>query len=487
MTDTGYLGRLLGQGLTSEERRRVLEELFVFGRENQRPHVSRMAVLLVVSTIIAACGLMADSAAVVIGAMLVAPLMRPVMAAAAAISLGWSKRLYSSLGLVLALAVAAVLIALAIALLSPDFIRIPEQVMSRTRPTFFDLVIALAAGVAGAYTMTRKEATAIPGVAMAVALLPPLASAGILIDFGNLDLALRAFVLFLVNFLAMILAGSLTFLATGVSAPNVVSRFSGVIRYYLVLVLALVLGLSVPLFYYSTEVWFDAEHRAANFPELQEWLRQNQLELAEVSVNQRRKAVFMHLVGPEPPMTIEGLYEILVAPARARGAADSREWSLEMEWTQQTRSSWPPPESSAAGAPHPEVDAPPTPDELLGKTWRWRATQYNDEEWVGLEKAGVYEFSLADEEDGDHEGKVSVQVDCNRATGAYELRDFSLRLEVLTATRAQCSEPDLDLAFLHDLNRVVNLRLEEDDTLVLRLDNDAGMMYFERSEASNPQ
>jgi len=78
----------LGIELPPEERRAVLEELFVFGKENQRPYFNRMAVLLVISTIIAACGLLSDSAAVVIGAMLVAPMMGPVMAAAAAITLG---------------------------------------------------------------------------------------------------------------------------------------------------------------------------------------------------------------------------------------------------------------------------------------------------------------------------------------------------------------------------------------------------------------
>ncbi len=99
------VGRFLGQPLPPEERRRVLDDLFVFRRDGQRAYMNRMAVPIFVSTVIAACGLMADSAAVVIGAMLVAPLMRPVMAAAAAISLGWTRRLYTSLGLVLVLGV----------------------------------------------------------------------------------------------------------------------------------------------------------------------------------------------------------------------------------------------------------------------------------------------------------------------------------------------------------------------------------------------
>ena len=62
--------------LSAEERREVLEELFVFGKDKQRPFLNRMAVLLFISTVIASCGLLANSAAVVIGAMLVAPFIR---------------------------------------------------------------------------------------------------------------------------------------------------------------------------------------------------------------------------------------------------------------------------------------------------------------------------------------------------------------------------------------------------------------------------
>ena len=80
--------RQAGADLSTSDRREVLEDLFVFGKDNQLPFYKRMSFLLVVSTIIACCGLMADSAAVVIGAMLVAPMMRPVMMSSAATSPG---------------------------------------------------------------------------------------------------------------------------------------------------------------------------------------------------------------------------------------------------------------------------------------------------------------------------------------------------------------------------------------------------------------
>ena len=93
LTLSRRLARFLNQQeLSPEERRSVLEDLFVFGKTNQVPFLVRMTVLLVLSTIIATAGLISDSAAVVIGAMLVAPLMTPVMAAAGAVVMGDSSR-----------------------------------------------------------------------------------------------------------------------------------------------------------------------------------------------------------------------------------------------------------------------------------------------------------------------------------------------------------------------------------------------------------
>ena len=136
------------RGLTQAERRQVLEDLFVFGKKNQAPYLVRMTVLLVLSTIIATAGLLSDSAAVVIGAMLVAPLMNPVMAAAGAVVMGWSSRFYGALWLVFLMGLGALLLSSAMTALSPELVFLPEQVLARTRPTYYDLLIALAAGSA---------------------------------------------------------------------------------------------------------------------------------------------------------------------------------------------------------------------------------------------------------------------------------------------------------------------------------------------------
>ena len=134
-----------------------------------------------VSTVIATGGLLSDAAAVVIGTMLIAPLMRPVMSAAAAITMGWSRRFWQLILLITVMTSSVILVTVLLALMSPDTLEMTEQVLVRTKPTFFDLVIALASGVDGDYAMTRKESSAISGVAMAVSLLPPLASCGVLL------------------------------------------------------------------------------------------------------------------------------------------------------------------------------------------------------------------------------------------------------------------------------------------------------------------
>ncbi len=308
---------------------------------------------------------------------------------------------------------------------------------------------------------------------MAVALLPPLSAAGILIVFGEADLALRAFVLFIINFLSMILAGALTFLATGVSPASTRSRFSGFIRNQLFGFLILVIGISIPLSYYSEDVWYDAEYRAAKSEDLQLWLTQNQLELTGADIDMLKEVVTLEVAGPNPPLTIEGLYEVLKEKAMKKG--EEREFRLDVIWTEQARFSWPPPETEEVAVDEVEIPVP-TPEKILGLTWEWRGTQYSDGRWVGLEKEGPYNFTLAkDLADG-----VAVQISCNRGRGSYQLQDFTLNLEVLTTTRAMCPEPEVDSLFLTDLNRVASYRIE-DGKLILHLNNKAGVMHFVES------
>lgn len=465
------LGKFLGHELPPEERKQVLEELFVFGKENQRPFLNRMAVLIVVSTVIATGGLLSNSAAVVIGAMLVAPMMRPVMAAAAAITLGWAKRLYQSLLLVVAMTIGVVVIAAVLTLLSPEMINIPTQVMVRTVPTFFDLVIALAAGVGGAYVVTRKESSAIPGVAMAVSLLPPLASCGILLVLLDNSLALKAFILFVTNFLAMTLAGSATFFVVGISSIKARKRSSTFIRNYTLIFFILVVAVSIPLSYYSKEKWFDANYKAAKSDVFQDWLQKNGLELADVQINKKKQVLYLSLVGPEPPLSIEGLYQLF--KERRMQLGEHRDFSIETVWTPAVKSSWPPPQNiTPKPATLEKQDAIKT-SPLVNVVWLWKQTQYSDAQWIESKNPENYKLVF------DDKNMVTGKVGCNTLKANYQLSSHLLNIKQIITTRATCESPDLDTAYINDIGRVIDFEIRN-DLLVLQLDNNVGLMYFDR-------
>ena len=461
--------RLLSTELPENERREVLEELFVFGKENQRPFLNRMAVLLIVSTIIACCGLLSDSAAVVIGAMLVAPMMRPVMSTAAAITLGWSDHFYKSIILAAFMAVGAVLIALAFAWISPDLLEMPEQVMARTKPTYFDLIIALAAGAGGAYTMTRKESSAIPGVAMAVALLPPLASCGILLTFHEEELALKAFILFATNFAAMVLAGALMFMAVGISPVKQREKHGRRIRNYLIAFGILVMIISVPLYFYSTEVWYDATYKANQSEELTSWLEENQLYIEDVKIDYERNILYLKLIGPEPPLNVELLHNELDMLRREKHA-NSSPFSIEVLWTKTANFSWPPHLSLKKDERLLKEDHSTT---MLGIKWLWTGTQYADGDWLRPLNAEKYSIQKTGE------NLFEVFTNCAEGTGSLEFaqEEISIKLEMTVAT--SCETIKTDERFITDINHAINVSVE-DDHLSFLLHNDNGVMHFEK-------
>jgi uncharacterized hydrophobic protein (TIGR00271 family) len=176
--------------------------------------------LLVCSSIIASIGVLQNSTATVIGAMVIAPLGTPIYGVAAALVAGVAvgpvaRRLL--LGIVVAIALGA---ACEIALLEVFPIDSNDQVLSRTSPSMPDLFVALATGTAGALALVRRDISpALPGVAIAISLVPPLSVAGICLSSGNADLALGALVLFGTNLVAIVGAGLVVFSAARIARP----------------------------------------------------------------------------------------------------------------------------------------------------------------------------------------------------------------------------------------------------------------------------
>lgn len=172
-------------------------------------------VLLSLSGVIATLGLLANSAATIIGAMIVAPLMGPIIAIAysmVAANQRLLKRAFFTL-------IKGILLTILISFLITKVVGIRtlgSEIAGRVSPTLLDMGVALAAGAAGSYAKSRKSiADALPGVAIAVALVPPLSVVGIGLAMNSQSVAVGASLLFLANLTGIIFSGALVFLWQG--------------------------------------------------------------------------------------------------------------------------------------------------------------------------------------------------------------------------------------------------------------------------------
>lgn len=180
---------------------------------------------IVFSAGIAIFGLVVNSPAVIIGAMLISPLMGPIMATGLALAAG---DLYLALKAIAKLAasiVLAILLSAFIVWLLP-FHSITGEILARIKPNLLDLGIALFSGLAGSVAVCRTASgsgvTTLPGVAIAVALMPPLCAVGFGLGSGaNLSIMSGAGLLFLTNLVAIVTSAFVVFLLVGMNAPDV--------------------------------------------------------------------------------------------------------------------------------------------------------------------------------------------------------------------------------------------------------------------------
>ena len=203
----------------SDEALEAVDELLPEGDEFVS-YLLRFTALIALSAGIAAFGLLADSAAVVIGAMLVAPLMTPIVAAAAATVMARNVLLLRSLAVIVFGVVGAIAIGYLTALIAGaqlvSVTNLPNEVEARTFPGLLDLGIAITAGAAAGFILPRRSTTgALPGVGIAVALVPPLTTVGITLRVGADEAAANALLLFLTNLAAIIFAASVMLILAG--------------------------------------------------------------------------------------------------------------------------------------------------------------------------------------------------------------------------------------------------------------------------------
>lgn len=214
--------------------------------------------MLGLSTVIATNGLISSSAATVIGAMIIAPLMQPIGAMGFGLAATQRWLLLQATVTLVAGALFTVAIAYA-ATLIVGVQTVGWEIVGRTAPTVLDLVVAIAAGTAAAFAATRESvSSALPGVAIAVALVPPLCVVGIGLALGEaaipelglvLDrrISVGAFLLFLANLAGIIFSGALVYVAQGYGRWS--RAFGGIL-----VSLCVIIGLAIPLMFALEEL-----------------------------------------------------------------------------------------------------------------------------------------------------------------------------------------------------------------------------------------
>ncbi len=283
------------QTLSSAERKQVVDEL-------SRASTSSFDffLLVVLSCSIATMGLVTNSPAVIIGAMLVAPLMSPIIGLGLASITGNVRLAETAIAALLGGATLAILLSTFMTIVNRNlpFVvlqELPAEVLARTRPSPIDLVIALAGGLAAAYAMTRPNiSAALPGVAIATALMPPLCTIGIGLALENWAVASGAALLFITNAITIAFAAAFVFFMRGF-APRRRDENNQASRALLISAVLIII-LLIPLSLYSIKFFNEAsENRRINEVVRSEVAQLNGAELTELSVQHTQAGLSMVL------------------------------------------------------------------------------------------------------------------------------------------------------------------------------------------------
>lgn len=297
----------------TDDEHAALDELIPEG-DAFAEYLTRFSLLIAMSAAIAAFGLLSDSAAVVIGAMLVAPLMTPITAAAAATVTARNAKLWRALAVVALGTALAIFVGWLTSLIAgasvADVRELPGEVRARTFPTLLDLGVAISAGAAAGYILPRRSAVgALPGVGIAVALVPPLATVGIAWELGLATQARNAFLLFVTNLAAIIFAAGVALLLTGFRP----SQFEGrrALRSRLAITILSVFLVAIPLYRHSQSVLADQQLRSAVTRSVEEW--DDSVRIVEIVADQADGLANVELlvVGRGDPRPVWQLAEVI--------------------------------------------------------------------------------------------------------------------------------------------------------------------------------
>ena len=296
---------------------RMRSQLFFEGPDARRK-ASRYWLLLLLSAVIASAGVVGDSTATVIGAMIVAPLMVPILGTVLGVVLADRDNLLRCIGLVVAGAAAVV----AAAWLLGVLVHVPvvasnnSQVAQRVTPRLIDLLAALATGAVGSVALARDDISdTLPGVAIAISLVPPLAVVGLTLESGATDQARGALLLFVTNVSAILATGLLVMAIYRVSRratvePNGARKPVHRGRATAVIVAAL-LVIAIPLALTSVVVNQTTSTESTVTRVADAWATEHSWDIG--SVTTRPDGVLIRATGPAPEPDADSLRAALAA------------------------------------------------------------------------------------------------------------------------------------------------------------------------------
>ncbi len=275
----------------------------------------RFTVMIGLSAVVSVMGLDANSPALVIGAMLIAPLMAPVLGLAASISMALGRHATRSAITVILATAGVILLSYLLARVLPNN-ELPNEVLARTRPDIRDLVVGIAAGAAGAYATVRSDmSSSLPGVAVAVALVPPLCVVGYLLEAGSPVLARGAFLLYFANLCAIVLAGAVVFVITGLVPQRRLSTMSPWVFGGLALAGLATVLIAIPLAFSSTNAYSTARQNQETYEAVVAWIGDRNLEIVgnvDVTDDDGIDRVEVSLEGPDQPDFTDSLRSRLI-------------------------------------------------------------------------------------------------------------------------------------------------------------------------------
>ncbi len=295
-----------------------MRDAVFFDGPEVKQRLSRFWMLITLSAVIAGAGIVSDSTATIIGAMIVAPLMVPIQGTMLSSVLGDRKNLLRSLGILIVGSVIAIAIGWLLGVVVPGVVDAQNnaQVASRVSPRLIDLLAALATGAVGSIALVRRDISdTLPGVAIAISLVPPLVVVGLTLQAHQWSQAGGATLLFITNVAAILGVGTVVMALYGVHrmTPQLGTAESRALnrRNAVFVIAALVVIVAVPLTTESVTIVQQTNSEAAVTTASQSWERATGWTLVSVTTNSHGN-VIAQFEGPPPYPSTAGLKVSLI-------------------------------------------------------------------------------------------------------------------------------------------------------------------------------